>query len=53
MAAKGRARGWEGLGLGGAGELGKVTGEIIRAISVEVVRGYSRGLLERLAHLSK
>ena len=47
VAATGRARGYEA----GPGELGKVMGEIRRAMSVEVVRGHAICLLERLAHL--
>ena len=34
-----------------AGELGKVMGDVRRALSVEIVRGQSLCLLERLAHL--
>ena len=42
-----RAQGWEA----GPGMLGKVMGEIRRAVSVEVVRGQALCLLDRLAHL--
>ena len=38
-------------GLEEAGELGKVTGEIQRAMSVQVVRSQALCLLERLAQL--
>ena len=34
-----------------AGELGKVMGEVRRAVSVQVVRSQALCLLERLAHL--
>ena len=42
-----RARGWEA----GPGLLGKVTGELRRALSVHVVRSQTIFLLERLAQL--
>jgi hypothetical protein len=47
VAATGRARGWEA----GPGELGKVMGDVRRAVSVVVVRAQAMCLLERLAHL--
>jgi hypothetical protein len=47
VAATGLARGWEA----GPGELGKVMGDVRRALSVVVVRAQALCLLERLAHL--
>ena len=47
--AIGRRRGREG----GEGELGLVMGEIRRAVSSQIVRGYSMSLIEKLAHLGK
>ena len=47
VAAMSRAQGWEA----GPGMLGKMMGEIRRAVSVEVVRGQATCLLDRLAHL--
>ena len=46
-AAIARSRGWEA----GPGLLGKVTGELRRAMSVQVVRSQAMCLLERLAQL--
>ena len=48
VAAASRAQGWEA----GPDQLGKVMGEIRRALSVTVVRANAYCLLERLAHLS-
>ena len=47
VAAVSRAQGWEA----GPGQLGKVMGEIRRALSVTVVRANAYCLMERLAHL--
>jgi hypothetical protein len=47
VAATGRAQGWEA----GPGLLGKLMGEVRRAMSVVVVRAQAVCLLERLAHL--
>ena len=47
--ANARSKGREGWA--GAGELGKVMGEVRRAMSVEVVRSQALCLLERLSHL--
>ena len=47
VAAMSRAQGWEA----GPGLLGKVTGDIRRALSVTVVRANARCLLDRLAQL--
>jgi hypothetical protein len=47
VAATSRAQGWEV----GPGQLGKVMGDIRRAMSVVVVRAQAMCLLERLAHL--
>ena len=47
VAAASRAQGWEA----GPGQLGKVMGEIRRALSVTIVRANAYCLLERLAHL--
>jgi hypothetical protein len=47
VAAASRAQGWEA----GPGQLGKVMGEIRRALSITVVRANALCLLERLAHL--
>ena len=49
VAALSRAQGWEA----GPGQLGKVTGEIRRAMSVTVVRANAECLLERLSQLGK
>ena len=43
--SKGRAGG------AGAGELGKIMGEVRRAMSVQVIRSQALCLLERLSHL--
>ena len=47
--ANARSKGREGGA--GAGELGKVMGEVRRAMSVQVVRSQALCLLERLSHL--
>ena len=47
--ASARSKGREGGA--GAGELGKIMGEIRRAMSVQVVRSQALCLLERLSHL--
>ena len=47
VAATARAQGWEA----GPGLLGKLMGEVRRAMSVTVVRAQAVCLLERLAHL--
>ena len=47
VAAMSRAQGWEA----GPGQLGKVMGEIRRAMSVTIVRANSLCLLERLSQL--
>ena len=47
VAAMSRAQGWEA----GPGQLGKVTGEIRRALSVTVVRANALCLFERLSQL--
>ena len=47
MAAKGRARGWEG----GDGELGQVIGQVRRKLSCTFVRAQSLCLLARLGQL--
>ena len=47
VAAMSRAQGWEA----GPGQLGKVTGDIRRALSVTVVRANALCLLDRLAQL--
>ena len=47
VAAMSRAQGWEA----GDGQLGKVMGEVRRAMSVTVVRANAHCLLERLSQL--
>ena len=47
VAAMSRAQGWEA----GPGQLGKVVGEIRRALSVTIVRANALCLLERLSQL--